>query len=252
MNKKILVVGAAGLLGSSLVARLITNDVPVVATDIDLDALESKLQSLDLELSKNNQLVCEPLDLSDGQAIDNILEKHNDLSGAVNCSYPRAASYGRDFFDVTLESFNEKISLHLGTAFLFSQRCARFFTNQKNPFSLVNVASIYGVTAPKFEIYDNTSMTMPVEYAAIKSAIIHLNRYVAKYIKNSEFRINSISPGGILDKQPERFLHKYQSMTLGKGMLDADDVLGAISFLLSEDSKYINGQNLIIDDGFSL
>ena len=95
-------------------------------------------------------------------------------------------------------------------------------------------------------------MTMPVEYAAIKSAIIHLNKYVAAYVNNSKFRVNSVSPGGILDAQPETFLNRYKEKSLGKGMLDIDDIVGAVVFLLSDKTKYINGQNIIIDDGFTL
>ena len=71
-------------------------------------------------------------------------------------------------------------------------------------------------------------------------------------MQNSDFRINSVSPGGIFDNQPEIFLSEYKKHTLGKGMLNVDDVSGAISFLLSEHSRYINGQNIVVDDGFSL
>jgi NAD(P)-dependent dehydrogenase (short-subunit alcohol dehydrogenase family) len=153
---------------------------------------------------------------------------------------------------VSLEDFNENLSLHLGSSFLFMQQCAAYFVRNKTPFSLVNVSSIYGVVAPKFDIYANTSMTMPVEYAAIKSAIIHLNKYIVNYVADSRFRINSVSPGGIFDCQPEPFLQAYKKHTLGKGMLDIKDVIGTILFLLSEQSQYMNGQNLVVDDGFSL
>jgi NAD(P)-dependent dehydrogenase (short-subunit alcohol dehydrogenase family) len=135
---------------------------------------------------------------------------------------------------------------------LLAQQCAAYFLRNQQKLSLVNISSIYGVITPKFDIYDNTSITMPVEYAAIKSAIIHLNRYVTAYVNNSLFRVNSVSPGGIFDDQPIEFLDKYKEQTLGKGMLDIEDVMGTIMFLLSEQSKYINGQNIIVDDGFTL
>ena len=95
-------------------------------------------------------------------------------------------------------------------------------------------------------------MTMPVEYAAIKSALIHLTKYMAKYLKDKNVRVNCISPGGILDKQPESFLEQYKSNCLSKGMLDPEDIMGALVFLLSDASKFINGQNIIVDDGFTL
>ena len=64
--------------------------------------------------------------------------------------------------------------------------------------------------------------------------------------------MNCISPGGILDNQPEAFLQKYNARCGGKGMLDPQDINGSLLFLLSDASKYITGQNLIVDDGFSL
>jgi NAD(P)-dependent dehydrogenase (short-subunit alcohol dehydrogenase family) len=95
-------------------------------------------------------------------------------------------------------------------------------------------------------------MTMPVEYAAIKSAIIHITRYFAQYYKANGIRCNTLSPGGIRDRQPDGFLEKYDSYCGEKGMLDAEDIAGSLLFLLSDASRYVTGQNVIVDDGFGL
>ena len=95
-------------------------------------------------------------------------------------------------------------------------------------------------------------MTSPVEYAAIKAGLANLSKYVVKYIDDSRFRINLVSPGGLYDGQAPDFIDAYKSETLGKGMLDSNDVLGSIIFLLSSMSQYVNGQNVIVDDGFTL
>ena len=87
---------------------------------------------------------------------------------------------------------------------------------------------------------------------AIKSALINLTKYMAKYFKGSNIRFNSVSPGGIFNNQPDSFIKNYKSYCHDKGMLDPQDIDGAIIFLLSDSSKYINGQNIIIDDGFTL
>ena len=86
----------------------------------------------------------------------------------------------------------------------------------------------------------------------MKSAIIHLTKYMAKYFKNMNIRVNSLSPGGVLNKQPGKFLSKYNKMCLSKGMLDKKDLNASLIFLLSDSSKYLNGQNIVVDDGFSL
>lgn len=251
IGNKILVAGAGGLIGAGVVLAALNQGAEVVAVDINSDAMSNSLVAQGIILT-NKYLSLECLDVTCEQEVKKFFASQEGLTGAVNCTYPRNKKYGAHFFDVSLESFNENLALHLGSTFLFTQQCAAYFKVKQKPFSLVNMSSIYGVVAPKFEIYNNTSMTMPVEYAAIKSAILHLDKYVVAYVNDSRFRINSVSPGGIFDHQPEAFLQAYKNKTHGAGMLDVDDVIGSILFLLSEQSKYVTGQNILVDDGFSL
>jgi len=61
-----------------------------------------------------------------------------------------------------------------------------------------------------------------------------------------------VSPGGLYDGQPDSFVKAYRTQTQGTGMLQPDDICGSVLFLLSDESRYITGQNLIVDDGFTL
>lgn len=250
-GKKILIAGGAGLLGAKIVKEILAQGAKVIAVDIDIDLMRRKLITQNIDISQK-ELILEKLDLTNEKDVKSFFSTYSGISGAVNSTYPRNKTYGAHFFDVSLDSFNENLSLHLGSAFLFTQQCANYFKKHETSFSLVNISSIYGVVAPKFEIYENTPMTMPVEYSAIKSAILHLNKYVTAYVNDSRFRINSVSPGGIFDHQPDDFLEAYKKNTHGSGMLDVDEVVGSILFLLSDQSKYVTGQNIIVDDGFCL
>jgi NAD(P)-dependent dehydrogenase (short-subunit alcohol dehydrogenase family) len=141
--------------------------------------------------------------------------------------------------------------MNVGGYFLMAQKVSKYFLNQGYG-NIINIASIYGAIAPRFSIYENVEMTMPVEYAAIKSAQLHLTRYLSKYLKGANIRVNAISPGGVFDDQPEEFLKAYSKYCNNTGMLNKSDLNGALVFLLSDMSKCVNGQNLIVDDGFSL
>lgn len=251
INENILVVGAAGLLGTKVVKQLLEQGASVIAADLCKNKLSDKLVAEGVDIESSG-ITCLSLDITQQDDVIKLFNSGLEITGAVNCTYPRNKAYGAHFFDVEVADFNDNLSLHLGSTFLFTQQCAKYFNAHKKTFSLVNISSIYGVIAPKFEVYDDTAMSMPVEYAAIKSAILHLNKYVVKYVNNSDFRINSVSPGGIFDHQPEPFLNAYKKLTNGEGMLDVNDITGAILFLLSPNSKYITGQNIIVDDGFSL
>lgn len=249
-GKTILITGAAGLLGSQVTASILAQGAKVIAVDRSNSAMRHKFQ--DLIQNYENSLTLVELDITDEVAVKQFFSGLNELSGAVNCAYPRNTQYGTSFLEVSLDSFNENLSLHLGSSFLFMQQCAALFVRQQSPMSVVNISSIYGVVAPKFSLYEGTPMTMPVEYAAIKSALLHLSKYVVAFIKDSRFRINSISPGGIFDNQPTPFIKAYQDSTNGHGMLSPSDIVGSITFLLSQQSQYITGQNITIDDGFTL
>ena len=124
---------------------------------------------------------------------------------------------------------------------------------KQNYGNIINMASIYGFSAPKFEIYEGTDMTMPVEYAAIKGAIINLTKYLASHLGKCNIRVNSISPGGVFNNQPESFVKKYsEKVVLDERMTSTDDIVGVLIFLLSDASKYITGQNVVVDGGFTL
>ena len=250
-HKCFLVAGAGGLLGSHLVPSILAQGGKVIAADINVDAMAQRLATQGVDTADDN-LTLIHLDVTSEERLKAFFAQQEHMNGAVNTTYPRNKTYGAHFFDVSLSSFNENISLHLGSAFLFTQQCAAYFKTHETAFSLVNMSSIYGVVAPKFDIYNNTKMTMPVEYAAIKSAIQHLSKYVVTYVNDSRFRINLISPGGLLDNQSEIFCQAYKKQTCGKGMLDVSDVVGSVMFLLSDQSRYVTGQNIVVDDGFSL
>lgn len=250
-EKAITVIGACGLLGRSITRRLLATGHRVAALDID----EASLSQLAADTDQERFLGLK-VDASDKVSIQQALAaadaRFGPLDGAVNCTYPRGRNYGRHLFEIEHEDFTNNVSLHLGAYFLFMQQCALHAKTSGNPFALVNLSSVYGCIAPRFEIYEGTSMTMPAEYAAIKAGLQHMSRYVAAYMKGTQFRVNCVAPGGILDKQPENFLSKYRQHCTAKGMLDADDVVGAVTFLLSDESRYINGQVITVDDGFTL
>lgn len=95
-------------------------------------------------------------------------------------------------------------------------------------------------------------MTKEVEYVVSKAGIIQLTKYLAKYVKGKNIRVNCISPGGVFNNQDEKFLKRYNSMCLNKGMLASSDISGTVLYLLSDMSRYVNGQNITVDDGFTV
>ncbi len=253
-GKVIVVTGGAGLIGQEFVKSIIEQGGIAVIADIDERHGHEVTKAIQKDLNSKNVFFVK-LDITSKisiqKCIDYVHEKYGRIDALVNNAYPRNKNYGRHFFDVEYDDFVENLGANLGGCIIPSQLFSLYFRNQGHG-NIINISSIYGVITPKFEIYKNTSMTMPVEYAAIKSGLIHLTKYMAKYFKGMNIRVNAISPGGIIDGQSDSFLREYNMQCLTKGMLDKNDLNGTLVYLLCSMSKYVNGQNIVVDDGFSV
>ena len=249
-NKKIVVFGANGLIGNAIVKRCLEAKAEVIAVDISTAFIDRNEQLSDFINAQSLSYFC--LDLNKEDELAEFLNQNPDIDGVVNSVYPRNTAYGSHLLDVTLANFNENVALNTGSTFNLLKQLAVRFKESGQKVSIVNINSIYGVMLPDFSVYEGTPMTMPVEYTVIKHSQLALCGYFAKYVKNSKFRVNSVSPGGIEDGQPEGFLAAYKAKSNGTGMLQPDDICGAVEFLLSDDSQFVNGQNIVVDDGFTL
>ncbi|MEC5396315.1 oxidoreductase [Uliginosibacterium sp. H1] len=255
-GKVVVIVGGAGLLGRRFCMASAAEGARVVVADRSLEAAEAVVRDI---VAHGHHAEAAPVDITDTASVDALIasvqQRHGRIDSVVVSAYPRNPQYGRRLEQVTYADFCENLGLHLGGYFLVAQRFGLHFQQQGGSGaggSIVLLGSIYGSMAPRFEVYEGTPMTMPVEYAAIKGGIVQLVRYLAQWFKPAGVRVNCLSPGGILDKQPDSFLAAYKAHTAGTGMLSPDDISGALLFLLSDAGRHVTGQNLIVDDGFSL
>ena len=249
---KIIILGCNGRIGKSLTIELFKQNHELILVD---KVISKELQN---ELKKNNKqnFSLEKIDLNTEKNIQILLrkvkKKTKTLDAVVNCIYPADKHWGKyDLKDISKKVLDRHFSNHLSNLIIITKHLTNFFIKQKKG-NLIFLSSIQGLGAPKFEHYKHTSMRSPIEYSIIKSGIINMTKYLAKYFKGSNIRFNCISPGGIRDNQPKSFIKKYKDSCLSKGLLDSEDLLSAFKFLLSEESKYVNGQNIIIDDGWSI
>jgi len=253
LGQNILITGAAGRIGSAVAKQALSSGAKVLLADISTETLESSLLGLS---SPGIDNICSFVaDTSNTAGIERLISEVNASVGridsAVHCAYPRSKGWGTKFENIQEEDLFQDLNMQLGGAIMFSKRILRYFQEQGHG-NLIHLSSIQGICAPKFEHYADTFMTSPVEYAAIKAGIISIVRWLAKYTANQNIRVNCVSPGGILDRQPEIFLRRYRESCTNIGMLSAEQVSSAITFLLSPESAAINGQNIVIDDGWSL
>lgn len=254
-SKVVIITGGAGLIGKAYIEVCAQYGAIVILVDIN-DAAGNKVVVDVKKKTKNQNVFYQKCSIADEEnikkLIDVVLKRHGRIDALVNDAYPKSKNYGKKYEDVSYEDFCENLNLHLGGYYLMTHEVSKVMMKQKSGV-IVNMSSHYGFVAPRFEIYQGTDMTMPVEYSAIKGGVLNLTRYLASYLGKYNIRVNSISPGGVLNNQPKSFVKKYeQRVLLGKRMANVEDLAGVLVFLLSDASRYMTGQNVVVDGGWTI
>ena len=238
-GKVIIVTGGNGLIGKSLVENV--NSENGICINADLHNTNDDLSNVNCDVTNEKSIE---------NTINLVLQKYGKIDGLVNNAYPRTPDWGEKFENIKSSSWKSNIDMQLNSIFLFSQKVLPQMVNRKLG-SIINIGSIYGVVGPDFNVYDNTELTMPAAYSAIKGGIINFTRYLASYYGKDNIRVNCVSPGGIFNNQVTEFVKNYEYKVPMKRMGNPEDISPAVSFLLSDESSYITGQNLIIDGGWT-
>ena len=244
----VVITGAAGRIGSAIAEGVLSNGGKVILIDVN----KANLDKLEEHLGSEKALTMLLTQASQTKRTVAYVKASSDSTHrcSSSCSISSIRGLGMRFENIQRDHLNEDLCTQLGGAIL-SQRMLKLFSRQGRG-NLIHISSIMGVVTPKFENYVSTEMTSPAEYTAIKAALIATTKYLAEYYKGKNIRVNCISPGGILAQQPESFIDNYRSCCNEKGMLDPEDIVGTALYLLSDQSRYVTGQNIIVDDGWSL
>jgi NAD(P)-dependent dehydrogenase (short-subunit alcohol dehydrogenase family) len=103
---------------------------------------------------------------------------------------------------------------------------------------------------PDFGLYAGTTMANPAYYAAAKGGVIQLTRYWATTMAPT-IRVNGVAPGGIERGQPDSFRQRYAARTPMGRMATEADIVGGVVYFASDLSRYVTGQVLAIDGGWT-
>lgn len=239
-DKIIIVTGGNGLLGRDIIAKIIAQGATCLNVDVNHETNDD-LTQINCDIT-NTEMV--------KSVISQVIQKYGRIDGLVNNAYPRTPNWGARFEDIDYESWQKNMDWQLNSYFYFTQQVSKYMVQAKSG-SIISMSSIYGVVGPDFTVYDGTSMTMPAAYSAIKGAIVNFTRYLASYLGPNNIRVNTVSPGGIFDNQNITFVSNYEKKVPMRRMGLPDDISPAVVFLLSEEAKYITGQNIIIDGGWT-
>ena len=172
----------------------------------------------------------------------------------VNC----AAFVGTDKLEGWNEQFERQsaatwrraIEVNLTAPFVLIQSLLPLLSESKHA-SVINFSSIYGICAPDYSVYEELDMNNPAAYAASKAGLLQLTRWLATTLAPN-IRVNAVTPGGVARGQPEIFIERYEAKTPLRRMASEEDMKGAVAYLASDLSRYVTGQNIVVDGGWSV
>lgn len=241
-DKVIIVTGGSGLIGRAIIADVALKGGIAINADIGNET------DLDKEIIKTDITSDESIQ----ETIDIVLTKYQRIDGLVNSAYPRTKDWGVKFEDVDPDSWRKNVDMQMNSYFVFCQKVLKQMAVQ-NSGVIVNIASIYGIVGNDFTLYSEYNGTSAAAYSAIKGGLINFTRYLASYYGKKGIRVNCVSPGGIEDKEKQHssFIKRYcEKVPMGR-LGHPEDVAPAVSFLLSDEARYITGHNLVVDGGWT-
>jgi len=128
---------------------------------------------------------------------------------------------------------------------------------QQGKGSIINIASLYGLTVPDMRYYGDSGFEKHAMYGATKAAIINLTKYFAAYYGPRGVRVNALAPGGVVDRhdpltgQDDGFKTRYTARIPMGRMCQPEDLTGPVVFLASQASSFVTGHVLALDGGYT-
>jgi NAD(P)-dependent dehydrogenase (short-subunit alcohol dehydrogenase family) len=254
-GRKALVVGACGNIGRSLCHALALRGVDLVIVDLCDDACIGLVK--DLESSCTGRYIFASADCSTEEGIQSVMRVTDSIGPiqiVIHCigliSSVPLAGYADPFEKQSLDAWELALKTNLTSAFLLVKH-VHSRLDLRGMASVIFLSSIYGSLGPNWSLYENVKMGNPLAYGVSKGGLQQLMRYLATLWAPS-VRVNCVAPGGIELGQPEEFIRRYKQHTPMQRMAMPEDIIGPVVFLASDASRYVTGQNILVDGGWSV
>ena len=236
-QKNIIITGASGGIGNSIVKKFYENGANILATGTKKEKLE------DLK-SKFKNIKTLNFDISQHNEIENFIENAiKELGGDLYCMVNNAGITKDNLaIRMSFDEWKKVIDINLTSTFLLSKAVIKKMLKNKKG-KIINITSVVGHTG-------NLGQT---NYTAAKAGIVAMSKTLAIEYAKKNININCISPGFIKTNMTENIDPKYKDLIISKipsaRLGEPEDVANAVLFLASNLSDYINGETLHVNGG---
>tara|TARA_B100001093_G_scaffold350446_1_gene334993 strand:- start:21 stop:758 length:738 start_codon:yes stop_codon:yes gene_type:complete len=236
-NKNIIVTGASGGIGNSIIKKLDVVGANILASGTRIEKLE--------ELKKKYENIkILKFDISQSDKIEDFIENAtNELGGSLD-GIVNNAGVTQDNLAIrmSLDEWQKVININLTSTFLMSKFAIKKMLKNKSG-KIVNITSVVG----------HTGNLGQANYTASKAGIVAMSKSLAIEYAKKNINVNCISPGFIKTAMTDKIDDKFKEVIVSKipsaRLGEPDDIANAVLFLISDQSNYINGETLHVNGG---
>lgn len=260
-GKTAIITGALGLLGPEWAIALAEIGANVILTDVNknYNRVTETIEYIKTS-SENAKISYYNMDVLNKKNIEEVAKQYNPDIIVNNAALdPKVTSSGvgnsSRFEDMSLDFWHQGLEVIMDGTFMCCQVFGQNLISQNKPGVFINIASELSVIAPDQRLYEKENVDLyqqsvkPITYMVAKHGVVAITKYLATYpsfLKNN-IRVNALSPSGVFNNHPQDFVDKLSSRIPLNRMARKHEYRGAIQFLASDASSYMNGHNLVID-----
>jgi len=236
-DTNIILTGATGGIGNSILEKLILSGANVLATGTNED-------KLNLIKEKHKNVQTEKFDISNHSEIENFINKANDSLGGRVDVLVNNAGITRDNLSIRMkdEEWNKVIDINLTSTFLLSKNVLKKMLKSKKG-KIINITSIVG----------HTGNIGQANYTASKAGVVAMSKSLALEYGKKNINVNCISPGFISTEMTDKINDDYKEILKSKIPMNRfgtpNDIANTVIFLCSNLSDYITGETIHVNGG---
>ncbi len=236
-NKNIIVTGATGGIGNSIIKKMYENGANVLASGTNIEKLEK------IKKTFNNVKILS-FDISQSESIENFIEDASkELGASLDCIVNNAGITQDNLaIRMSLDEWKKVIDINLTSTFLMCKFAIKKMLKNKKG-KIINISSVVGHTG-------NLGQS---NYTASKAGIVAMSKSLAIEYAKKNININCISPGFIKTAMTDKIDEKFKDIIISKipsaRLGEPEDIANAVLFLASNQSDYINGETLHVNGG---
>jgi len=235
-NKNIIVTGASGGIGNSIVEKLNDCGANVLASGTRLEKLEELK-------NKFNKIKILKFDISQSDKIEEFIDNAANELGGLDCIVNNAGITQDNLaIRMSIDEWKKVIDINLTSTFLMSKFAIKKMLKNKKG-KIINITSVVG----------HTGNLGQANYTASKAGLVAMSKSLAIEYAKKNINVNCISPGFIKTAMTDKIDEKFKEVIVSKipsaRLGEPEDIANAVLFLASENSNYINGETLHVNGG---